>query len=1092
MASGSICDVRCEPGYASRSPVACTLGEWSFSSGACEPMRCLLPPIIPNAIPMLFCQGMPSGGECQLRCHPGYNRAGSGLVCRLGEWNIGGVSCEPLSCDSAPHQIEVPHADLVALERCQGLATGGLCPLVCERGYEPSGHFICDLGQWVVAAARCVEDREKDADHTRKRLTSLVDPIKGISERVPRRLSTEFTSIGRGNGVVALPLESSMLQRPCMNPPYVRNSEDLSACAGLLSGDKCAVDCMVGHYKTGDLYCVDGSWLPAGAFVRCEAAPCRADDVFVSHAQPDNEHCEGTASGSSCIVQCEAGYSCTVRVGWHHAFAPPLGACVVGCRRGSWNTSGLACVESFCNHLPVIDHANVSSLAQCRGTAPGHSCKFSCHDGWHPSAELTCVRGAWGVARCQADSCEHLGTAFSELSTRQRERSTCENDVPKPFCERGRWLRTSFGMFAPCSRCLLPPGVDHALDTMHACVDAPSGSACAVRCQDGYAPTKSYISCQDGTWEAVRCNPKACSKPPKIEHTIKDESIPCMNISSGEQCSLDCLEGFFSTDSLQCHLGSFNKPRCLPVGYLGSFRANLRFDFHSNTLRRQRRATEYWRPWEVVNVLAHDRSASIPSVAMKSPDLSLDGVESRLDLHGIYVGRSAGMISFKWRLHSEWGGTTFHFLIDGIEQRSMGFPVSQSTAWRHASFPIAAGLHSCAWIYRKDSNHTDESDSAWIADITIDNAVQVGVYHVPFSSIDVDSQTGARWRTVTDITPYGYSGIVLQSGDLANEEPGDSSQLDAIVRGVDILEPHGTVSFYYKTSSERGFDMLHFYVDGVEQLTSELPASGLQKEWKLVSFKLAAGRHTLTWKYMKDNHGSQGDDVARIADIQIRNAEVAAITLSETLRISHINGDLRRSKSLLQSVASETFGLRDSDVSIVVEPNVAPRRLAAIRSNGREASMYTLYDLTIRVKCTSSCSCENVSATMEHIASSYDVLVDPMRSALGEPSMQVLHVFRGRLIHGNAAPGLFSGDNLQSTRRKGLTNSALASLPLLFSGCICLLLIAGVFLCLAVRPSMLSRMSVSSKCEDTPLLRSDRTVSSWIADGGVSSCDSDE
>ena len=72
----------------------------------------------------------------------------------------------------------------------------------------------------------------------------------------------------------------------------------------------------------------------------------------------------------------------------------------------------------------------------------------------------------------------------------------------------------------------------------------------------------------------------------------------------------------------------------------------------------------------------------------------------------------------------------------------------------------------------------------------------------------------------------------------------------------------GEISFYYKVSSESGFDHLEFYIDG----THERRWSG-QDDWTGVSFPVAAGERCFEWTYSKDGSVSNGSDTAWIDDI---------------------------------------------------------------------------------------------------------------------------------------------------------------------------------------------------------------------------------
>jgi len=56
----------------------------------------------------------------------------------------------------------------------------------------------------------------------------------------------------------------------------------------------------------------------------------------------------------------------------------------------------------------------------------------------------------------------------------------------------------------------------------------------------------------------------------------------------------------------------------------------------------------------------------------------------------------------------------------------------------------------------------------------------------------------------------------------------------------------GTVSFFWKVSSEASYDFLEFYIDGTRQDRISGNINWVQK-----SYVLTAGMHTLQWKYIK-------------------------------------------------------------------------------------------------------------------------------------------------------------------------------------------------------------------------------------------------
>ena len=57
---------------------------------------------------------------------------------------------------------------------------------------------------------------------------------------------------------------------------------------------------------------------------------------------------------------------------------------------------------------------------------------------------------------------------------------------------------------------------------------------------------------------------------------------------------------------------------------------------------------------------------------------------------------------------------------------------------------------------------------------------------------------------------------------------------------------------------------MNFYIDGVE-----LGDWSGDKDWTYVSFGVSEGIHTFTWEYAKDGSVSDGEDSARIDNVEL-------------------------------------------------------------------------------------------------------------------------------------------------------------------------------------------------------------------------------
>jgi hypothetical protein len=108
--------------------------------------------------------------------------------------------------------------------------------------------------------------------------------------------------------------------------------------------------------------------------------------------------------------------------------------------------------------------------------------------------------------------------------------------------------------------------------------------------------------------------------------------------------------------------------------------------------------------------------------------------------------------------------------------------------------------------------------------------------------------------------------------DSTNKHNGSYSARSAVISDSQVSDlsinvnclSQDTISFYVKVSSEENYDILHFYIDGVEQLS----LSGTVG-WTKKSFVVSSGQHTFLWEYAKDYSQSAGSDCAWIDDVKL-------------------------------------------------------------------------------------------------------------------------------------------------------------------------------------------------------------------------------
>lgn len=128
-----------------------------------------------------------------------------------------------------------------------------------------------------------------------------------------------------------------------------------------------------------------------------------------------------------------------------------------------------------------------------------------------------------------------------------------------------------------------------------------------------------------------------------------------------------------------------------------------------------------------------------------------------------------------------------------------------------------------------------------------------------FSALNWTFAGGKPWE-VTD--SEAFSGMYsARSGKIGDSET-SSLVLTSSFRG-------GAAQFYYRVSSEEGWDWLEFWVD--PQLPNAKPLkrwSGVT-DWASFEFTLPSGTHTLQWVYRKDSRNSMGQDAAFLDAIEL-------------------------------------------------------------------------------------------------------------------------------------------------------------------------------------------------------------------------------
>jgi len=214
----------------------------------------------------------------------------------------------------------------------------------------------------------------------------------------------------------------------------------------------------------------------------------------------------------------------------------------------------------------------------------------------------------------------------------------------------------------------------------------------------------------------------------------------------------------------------------------------------------------------------------------------------------------AGTVSFFWKVSSEAGYDFLEFYIDGVLQDR----ITGSVGWHQMMYAISdSGSHTLKWRYVKDYSVSDGDDSGWIDLVDWSGGSQPPSGGLLSEALDTSLtlSTGGNADWYSQTTTFYYDGDAAKSGDISDDQ---ESWMQSMVSGA------GTVRFYWKVSSEAGYDLLEFYIDGVLQDR----ISGLVG-WHQMMYAISnLGSHTLEWRYVKDYSVSDGDDCGWVDKVE--------------------------------------------------------------------------------------------------------------------------------------------------------------------------------------------------------------------------------
>lgn len=159
----------------------------------------------------------------------------------------------------------------------------------------------------------------------------------------------------------------------------------------------------------------------------------------------------------------------------------------------------------------------------------------------------------------------------------------------------------------------------------------------------------------------------------------------------------------------------------------------------------------------------------------------------------------------------------------------------------------------------------------------------VGIIYEDFETGDF---TKFNWQNFGDSDWQINNNDVYESAYSAKSGSINNGESSILSISLDVVAD-GTISFYKKLSSEANNDFLEFYIDN-----SKVGSWSGEVDWSFESFDVTTGEHTFTWKYLKDNYSSSGEDCAWIDYIVFPTLNTAPkLSINNIVIIDTVSGN---------------------------------------------------------------------------------------------------------------------------------------------------------------------------------------------------------
>ncbi|MES2598326.1 MAG: putative Ig domain-containing protein [Verrucomicrobiota bacterium] len=222
-----------------------------------------------------------------------------------------------------------------------------------------------------------------------------------------------------------------------------------------------------------------------------------------------------------------------------------------------------------------------------------------------------------------------------------------------------------------------------------------------------------------------------------------------------------------------------------------------------------------------------------------------------------------GNVTFYWRVDSESTKDLYTALLDGVVQAT----ISGSNGWQFQTIAIPQGNHTVRWRYAKDAANKSGLDRAWLDNVAFSpTSTPVPTTPPGLGGAPVQAIADAVDNAALSFFSAGHAAGIVDTATTHDT-------LDAMKSGVighsqeswfeTVLSGTGTLSFWWKVSSESGYDYLRLEVDDVliTRISGEV-------NWTQFTHNVSTGGlHKVRWRYLKDSSAVSGSDAGWVDEV---------------------------------------------------------------------------------------------------------------------------------------------------------------------------------------------------------------------------------